>query len=190
MVPQLVRRHPVIGTIAVVSIVGWIALGFARGAPSVPFYLIWMTTTATIVVVLDRRHPFSGLVLGGLTLWGFMHLAGGLLPVGDEILYQQWLLPVLRYDQLTHAIGFGFAGLAAAEQFEPWIPHPRLAATASIVSLGGLSTGAINEMLGFLLTRIAPDTNVGGFDNTGWDLVANTVGSATAAAWAARRARP
>ncbi len=103
---------------------------------------------------------------------------------------KQWLLPVLRYDQLIHAIGFRFAGLAAAERFEPWIPRRRPAAAATIVLLGGLSAGAVNEMLEFLLTRITPDTNVGGFDNTGWDLVANTVGSAAAAVWAARRAQP
>ena len=45
----------------------------------------------------------------------------------------------------------------------------------------GLGVGAINEMIEFLITLLPGDSNVGGFSNTGWDLVANTAGAATAA---------
>jgi hypothetical protein len=161
--------------------------GFLTGSSSIPFYLGWMVVAALVVLRLDHRQPFSPLVLGGLTLWGFMHLAGGQLPVGDGILYEQQVLSFLRYDQLTHAIGFGFAGLAVREQFHPWMPNPPRAAVAAITFLGGVAIGGINELLEFLLTRVVPDTAVGGFENTGWDLVANTVGSVVAAWWAARR---
>jgi hypothetical protein len=41
--------------------------------------------------------------------------------------------------------------------------------------------GAANEVVEFLATRVLPETNVGGYENTGWDLVANTVGSLAAA---------
>lgn len=94
---------------------------------------------------------------------------------------------VFRYDQLTHLIGFGIAGLAVLEQFTPWLHAPSRVAVATVALLGGLATGAINEMLEFLLTRIVPSTNVGDFTNTGWDLVANGIGSLIAAAWAASR---
>jgi hypothetical protein len=53
--------------------------------------------------------------------------------------------------------------------------------------MGGVGFGAINEMVEFLATRVVPDTNVGGFENTGWDLVANTVGAALAALWVRRQ---
>ena len=59
--------------------------------------------------------------------------------------------------------------------------------------MGGLGFGALNEMVEFLITRVVPDTNIGEFENTGWDLVANTVGAALAAAWVRRqwaRSRP
>lgn len=41
--------------------------------------------------------------------------------------------------------------------------------------------GAANEVIEFLATIILPETNVGGYENTGWDLVANFVGSLLAA---------
>ena len=126
-------------------------------------------------------------MLVGLTLWAFMHLAGGMWHIDGDVLYARWLLPYLRYDQLTHAIGFGFAGLAVGEQFEPWMARGTRAASFTIVLLGGLAVGALNEMLEFLLTKAVSDTNIGGFENTGWDLVANTVGSLFAATWAAGR---
>ncbi|MBK5228543.1 MAG: hypothetical protein JJE05_08555 [Actinobacteria bacterium] len=44
----------------------------------------------------------------------------------------------------------------------------------------GLGFGAINETIEFLITLLPGDSNVGGFSNTGWDLVANTLGAATA----------
>jgi uncharacterized membrane protein YjdF len=184
---HLLRRHPVIAAASVGSTIGWAVFGFASGSSSTPFYVGWMVIAYVVTLVLDRRYPFSRTVLAGLATWGFMHMAGGMMPVGDGILYQQWLLPFLRYDQLTHAIGFGFAGLAVREQFTPWLPHPRVSAVFTVVFLGGVAIGAINELLEFLLTRVVPDTNVGGFENTGWDLAANTVGSAVAALWAARQ---
>jgi hypothetical protein len=50
-----------------------------------------------------------------------------------------------------------------------------LAATA------GMGLGALNEVVEFLATLALPNTNVGGYLNTGWDLVANLVGAAVAA---------
>ena len=41
--------------------------------------------------------------------------------------------------------------------------------------------GAANEVVEFIATRVLPETNVGGYENTGWDLVSNTVGCLVAA---------
>ena len=40
---------------------------------------------------------------------------------------------------------------------------------------------ALNEVIEFFATLSMPKTNVGGYINTGWDLVANLVGSSAAA---------
>ena len=49
----------------------------------------------------------------------------------------------------------------------------------ALVGPGGF--GAINEVIEFVATLALPETNVGGYINTGWDLVANLVGATAAA---------
>jgi hypothetical protein len=41
--------------------------------------------------------------------------------------------------------------------------------------------GALNEVIEFIAVLTLPNTNVGGYENTGWDLVANLVGTIIAA---------
>ena len=41
--------------------------------------------------------------------------------------------------------------------------------------------GALNEVIEFIATLMVPNTNVGGYVNTGWDLVANMIGASVAA---------
>lgn len=157
----------------------FIALGIATDNGQVWFYAGFIALAVLGLLYWDSRHRFSDLVLWGLAIWGAMHMAGGLIPVdGDRVLYNVQLLPFVRFDQLVHAIGFGFAGLAF------WESAPtRTGSGASLALMGGLGFGAINEMIEFLITRFVPDTNIGGFENTGWDLVANTIGAAAAALW-------
>ena len=47
----------------------------------------------------------------------------------------------------------------------------------------GMGFGAFNEIVEFVATLTVPDTNVGGYINTGWDLVANMVGAIMACTW-------
>jgi hypothetical protein len=44
-----------------------------------------------------------------------------------------------------------------------------------------MGLGAVNEVIEFAAVLLLPNTNVGGYMNTGWDLVANMVGSLVAA---------
>jgi hypothetical protein len=37
--------------------------------------------------------------------------------------------------------------------------------------------GALNEVLEFIAVLTIPNTNVGGYENTAWDMVSNLVGS-------------
>ena len=45
---------------------------------------------------------------------------------------------------------------------------------------GGMGLGSLNELIEFAATLTVPETNVGGYINTGWDLVSNCVGALTA----------
>ena len=106
---------------------------------------------------------------------------------------------LLKYDQLTHAYGFATAtwlcwqGLQGAvapdDPTRPGTPRLRPSlVTMSLVATAGMGLGALNEVVEFVATRIT-DTNVGGYENTGWDLIANTVGATFAVCLIAWRGR-
>jgi len=183
--PQMVQRyraHRALVTFVAAYYATFLLIGVIDGSPQTPIYAVFLLSLVVLVAVLDARRPFPPFVLWGLALWGAMHMAGGLVPAsGDAALYNIWLLPVLRYDQLTHVIGFGAAGLAVWA----YLRHDlRPGATgAALVWFGGVGMGGLNETIEFLLTRVVAETNVGGFENTGWDLVANLTGATIAALW-------
>lgn len=169
------RSHRTLATTVAVYFAGFLILGVATSNPQVPFYAGFMAVTLGAVVLWDARAQLSELALWGLALWGALHMAGGMVPIGEgEVLYNLWFIPFVRFDHVVHAIGFGFAGLAFSDA---------LGRRAPLALMGGLGFGALNEMVEFLITRVVPDTNIGGFENTGWDLVANAVGAILAALW-------
>lgn len=110
--------------VAVVSTGALLAVGIATGQPNWQVYAIVMVLAAVGVTALHLRVGFSSLTIWGLVLFGVGHLAGGMVPVGEGILYQRWLFDgLIRYDNVQHAWGFGFAGRAIWEGLHPaWHP--------------------------------------------------------------------
>ena len=51
----------------------------------------------------------------------------------------------------------------------------------------GQGVGAFNEVVEFAASHLLAATNVGGYENTGRDLVANLLGTAVAGWWVSRR---
>ena len=103
------------------------------------------------------------------------------------MLYNLWLVPgLLKFDQLVHAYGFGIVtwvcwqGLRAAFARRGATARPTMGLLTLCVA-AGMGFGGANEVVEFLATRVLPETNVGGYENTGWDLVSNTVGCLIAA---------
>ena len=94
-----------------------------------------------------------------------------------------WLIPGrLKYDQVVHAYGFGLS---------TWLCWQALANSLGLqrptfgllvlCALAGMGLGAANEIVEFIAVLTIPNTNVGGYENTGWDLVANAIGATVAA---------
>ena len=105
------------------------------------------------------------------------------------MLYNLWLVPRwVKFDQLVHVYGAAvgtwvcWQGLRSAVELR----RPGTGPVALCV-FAGMGLGALNETAEYLTTRIVSDTNVGGFENTGWDLVSNLIG-ATVAGFAIRAA--
>lgn len=172
------------------------------------FYIGVMLVLAALVWAVHRAAGLPEAALWALSLWGLAHMAGGLLAVPaswpiegpNRVLYSTWLIPGrIKYDHVVHAWGFGvttwicWIGLAAS------LARAGAAAVPTFGRLvlcwaAGMGFGALNEVVEFAATLLVPDTNVGGYLNTGWDLVSNLVGATiavTAIALAARaRGRP
>ena len=161
---------------------GWTAYGVATGSDATVAYLLTMLALFAVVAVVHARVGFSAGVLWVLAAWGFAHMAGGLVASGDGVLYNASLgASPLRYDRVVHAIGFGTAAVAcwqALRSIDPTVPMTP--GVAVLVASMGMGVGAVNEVVEFFASR-AFAANVGGYVNTGWDLVANLVGCTVAA---------
>jgi uncharacterized membrane protein YjdF len=167
----------------------------SRGNSEFLIYIGVMIVLVGVVAAVHLRVHLTLPVLWCLSIWGLLHMMGGLVPVpeswpinGDiRVLYSLWLIPErLKYDQVVHAFGFGvttwvcWQGLRAA-----FASHGALEPTFGLLVLcaaGGMGFGAMNEVVEFTAVLLVPETNVGGYMNTGWDLVANLTGTVVAAA--------
>jgi uncharacterized membrane protein len=195
-VADSLRRHH---HLALATSLVWLALaaiGLARGAPLTIPYLVIVLGLAAVIVRSDDRVRYSTLTLTGLALWGTLHLAGGLIELDDgRILYNTSVTRLIHLDNAVHFLGFGAAGLAGFEALRaaltpkpatPLTPlTPRLA--WAITTTAGLAAGAVNEVVEFAASHLLGATNIGGYENTGRDLVANLLGSLLAGWWASRR---
>ncbi|MCC6675739.1 MAG: DUF2238 domain-containing protein [Phycisphaerales bacterium] len=170
---------------------GW---AVATGNHEFLFYAAIMLGLIGMVLLLDRQVTFSPLVLWGLATWGLLHMAGGTVPIPQSVtepgglpkLYSLRVVPwFIKYDQFVHAFGFGVATLAAWEGLRAATGYrrgPGFGLAILLVCIG-MGLGALNEVVEFTATRIMPETNVGGYVNTGWDLVSNLTGCVLAVAW-------
>lgn len=173
-----------------------LVVGLLRGSSEFLFYIGIMLVLIVVVWAVDRSVHLATASLWALSLWGLLHMAGGLLavpegwPVNAEsrVLYTLWLVPGrLKYDHVVHAWGFGITtwvcwqGLRSAIRRRGGKASPTFGLLTLSVA-AGLGFGALNEVIEFAAVLSLPETNVGGYVNTGWDLVANLVGAITAAA--------
>ena len=187
------RRHAKL-TLAVGAVIVAIgAYGAATGARLTVPYLTIVVAGAVLVARVEPLPPggFSRLTLAGLSAWAIGHMAGGTIGIGDGRTLYNAVVGNIHVDNIVHFVGFGSAGLA---WWEAWsarnnVSAPTPASVAVAVWLAGMGVGALNEVVEFFTTLVVEDTNVGGYQNTGRDLVANMLGAATAAVIAARRRR-
>lgn len=173
-----------------------VAGAMAAGNREFIFYIVVMLVLISAVMIVHHRMTLTAGQLWALSAWGLLHMAGGLVPVPDSleihgpirVLYSLWLIPgVLKYDQVVHAYGFGVttwicwhALHTSLKSADGTPPTPTLG-LMTLAAAGGMGFGALNEVIEFIAVLTIPNTNVGGYENTGWDLVANLIGCLIAA---------
>ena len=169
--------------------------------PEFVFYGVVTLVLAGVVLIVHRRAPLSAGLLWSLSIWGLLHMLGGLVPLPagwpysgtKPVFYSWWLLPgMLKYDHVIHVYGFGIATWLCWSTVRPLLQNPDRPSVGilALCTLGGMGLGAVNEVVEFVGTLLIPNNNVGGYLNTSLDMVANTVGTTGAAAmiyWKERR---
>jgi hypothetical protein len=151
--------------------------GIAAGERRVAAYLL-VLGLCFVPIALAR---FSRPMQWALACGGVLHLLGGVAP-GRPIFYETWLIGgVLKYDQAAH---FAISAIVTVALWEAVGRHVDDAKVrAGIVVLMAMGFGALNEAFEFLSALRFADAFVGDAANTGWDLVFNAFGAASAAAW-------
>lgn len=187
-----------------------VAGAVTRGNREFVIYIVVMFALIAVIGAIHRSFRLHTATLAALSLWGLAHMAGGLVPVpeswpidGDiRVLYSWWIIPGrLKYDQVVHAYGFGVTAWVCWQVLRGWIARwsgrpleavrPTLALLV-ICATSAMGFGALNEIVEFAATLAVPETNVGGYMNTGWDLVSNACGATLACvliAWVNRPTR-
>jgi len=155
------------------------------------YYIAVVLLLAVAVTIAHRRIGLTQGVLWCLSIWGLLHMVGGLVPIpaswpinGDKrVFYSLWFIPnYLKYDQVLHAYGFGVSTWVCWQGVRSLLKMNKpTGGVLFLCALGGMGLGAFNEIVEFVAVLVVPETNVGGYINTGWDLVANMVGCAVAA---------
>jgi ABC-type Co2+ transport system permease subunit len=185
---RLSRAERVSVLVAAAAVVGFWLYGFATGSPSTAGYVSSVVVIGVAVVWL-RRRVLPGLLAIGLAIAAIATLAGGLVNVGQNVLYNASIGPYsttlgthfLQYDHFAHAYVSFVVGYAC------WVmlaaPHAGADHRRELVFLAvgtALGLGGLNEMVEFLATLAHHGAHTGGYWNTGWDLVCNFIGAGAA----------
>jgi hypothetical protein len=189
--PHLTAAERVAVAAVAVATTGFGLWGVAHAVPGTVEYLLTVAALVTIVALVRRRPLPGGLAAAGATSV-VLHLAGGLVRVGDGVLYNASPgTEVLRYDHLAHAVGIFVGTWLLWELLVGDTPRGGTRPFLVVLALlGGLGLGAVNETVEFLATQAHGGGHVGGYTNTGWDLVVNSLAGVAAGVVLLRRGAP
>ncbi len=171
----------------------------SRGDYEFIAYLGVTIAVGSLILTTIRQSHLDGVALWALSIWGFLHMLGGLLPVGDGVLYGWRIYPfldhggdffILKMDQVIHFYGFGAAAVVMHQLIAS---RTRPGTSAGLVIFlawaGAMGLGALNEVVEFLAFVSLEETGVGDVYNTGLDLNFNLAGALVGALVESRRRR-
>jgi Predicted membrane protein (DUF2238) len=183
--------------VVVAAAIGFCVYGFASGAASTIGYVLSVIVIGAVTLRL-RRTPVPGPVALGFALAAILDLAGGLINVGRDVLYNASVGPYsgalgthyLQYDHFVHAyVSFVLTFVCWSILAAPYLATHR-SRDLVILTVGlALGLGALNEVVEFAATLAHHGAHVGGYFNTGWDLICNLIGAGAGGLAIARSAR-
>lgn len=150
------------------------------------WYILVLAFFFGLIFFTLERSKLDYFLLWGLSIWGLLHMSGGGVIVGGDVLYNLKLFHlfdigdtyVLKFDQVVHVFGFFVTALVAFHVLKEQVkgkPNWILIYIASaLISIG---LGTVNEIIEFIATIGITEVNVGGYYNTLLDLISNAIGA-------------
>lgn len=170
---------------------------FSRGNWEFVAYLGVTIGIGLLLMGTARKSGLDHLVLWMLSIWGLLHMLGGILPVGDTVLYGWRIYPfmdrggdfyILKMDQVIHFYGFLTAAIVMHQLISrrsvAWV-HPGM--LIFFAAIGSLGLSAVNEIIEFIAFASLEETGVGDIYNMGLDLIFNAAGALAGACIQQRR---
>lgn len=153
-------------------------------------YIAVVFVLGGVMLALHPRVGFTPGVFWGLSIWGLLHMIGGLVRVpaswpvegGFPVVYNWWIIPgAIKMDNLIHAYGFAVATWVCWQVLKAGVRLARPSFGLLVLcALAGMGLGSANEIVEYI-AQATMDTNVGGYENTAWDIIWNAVGCSVTA---------
>jgi putative membrane protein len=150
-------------------------------------FLVYIITILFYLILIGlslNKIKYSISTFTCLTIWSFLHMAGGGVLIGEERLYDLMLfqisdnLQILKYDQAVHTFGFFAATLIGFDLLKGYLKTTKKGLALSIILvMVGTGFGALNEVLEFLTGFLDKHAGIGGYLNTMLDLCFNLLGA-------------
>lgn len=190
---ELLREYRYLVAFTVIYLLGAAVAYGSRGNWEFIAYLGVTLFIGLIVLVTVKRSGLDHLVLWMLSVWGFLHMLGGILPVGETVLYGWRIVElvdrggdffILKMDQMIHFYGFMTAAIVMHQLIAKRSivdTHPGM--LIFFATMGSLGLSAVNEIIEFLAYINLEETGVGDLYNMGLDLIFNAAGAIAGAVW-------
>ncbi|MEK6872324.1 MAG: DUF2238 domain-containing protein [Nanoarchaeota archaeon] len=163
---------------------------FQRGNFEFLWYVGILILIIVLVVMLHKKYNFSNGILSAISLWGLLHMIGG-MDINGVRTYARIIYPIFsseiagtsifRYDQFMHFYVYLIVTCMLFYIIRSYIKKemPRWM-LSSLLVLMGIGIGAINEIVEFMPVLFLEATGVGDYFNTMWDIVFNALGAIVA----------
>lgn len=152
-------------------------------------YIFVILVFFALILYTNKYVKYPMIVLWFLTIWAILHMAWWGIIIGDHVLYQQILIPIVnswewqifRYDQFIHIFWFFTATLMSYAIIREKLKIQKVWFWLGLVLvMAGCWFGAFNEIIEFIVDTSLPESWVWWYINTSLDLVSNFIGSVLA----------
>ena len=118
------RESKLILIFTIVYLVVFTILAVIRKNYEFLYYTIIISKLIILIVWYHKKLHLSPIILGGLSLLGLMHVAGGNLYFNCVRLYDIYTFQdFIRYDQIVHTFGIFIATFVGYSLIKPYLDH-------------------------------------------------------------------